>query len=159
MARQKEIVSGTFEIHPMKLEDISFVTKLERKNFSIPWSARSFQNVIEDSFSFSYIGVLLGKIIAYAVFGALDDYAELWNIAVDQDHRGRGYGDMMLRHVIDHCRKSGVSSLFLQVRKSNNAARKLYEKHGFVFVMVQKNYYHSPREDALVYRLDIQTIR
>ncbi len=156
MAEQKEVVAGTFEILPMQADDIPAVTDLERRNFSVPWSAQSFRSVVEDAFSYCFVGVLEGRIIAYAVFGALDDYAELWNIAVDQDFRGRGFGDAMLRHVVEHCRKMGVSSLFLQVRKSNHAALKLYEKHGFVFVMAQKNYYHIPREDALVYRLDIE---
>jgi ribosomal-protein-alanine N-acetyltransferase len=65
----------------------------------------------------------------------------------------------MLGFVIEYCRTSGVSSLFLQVRESNRAAKRLYEKNGFVFVMVQKNYYVSPLENALVYRLDIGLAR
>jgi ribosomal-protein-alanine N-acetyltransferase len=159
MAKQKEVVAGAFDILPMQRGDIPRVAELERRNFSVPWSTQSFQSVVEDPFSYCFVGVLGGRIVAYTVFGAIDDYAELWNIAVDPDYRGRGLGDTMLRYVIGCCRGLGVSSLFLQVRKSNQVALKLYEKHGFVFVMVQKNYYTIPREDAHVYRLDVQAQR
>jgi ribosomal-protein-alanine N-acetyltransferase len=139
--------------------DIPMVVELEKRNFSMPWSAQSFRSVLADEFSCCYVGVLDGKIVAYAMFGAIEDYAELWNLAVDEPHRRKGVGDTMLRFVIEYCRTSGVSSLFLQVRESNRAAKRLYEKNGFVFVMVQKNYYVSPLENALVYRLDIGLAR
>ncbi|MFQ6103425.1 MAG: ribosomal protein S18-alanine N-acetyltransferase [Candidatus Glassbacteria bacterium] len=143
------------EIAPMRMEDIEIVAELEKRNFSIPWSANSFLSVLEDDFSYGLVGILDGQIIAYAIFGTMDDYAELWNIAVEENFRRRGIGNRMLHHVIDLCRKSGVSSLFLQVRESNQPAQNLYRKNGFSFVMVQKNYYNAPVEDALVYRLDI----
>lgn len=142
-------------IASMTRENIPVVAELERKNFSIPWSEQSFLNVLDDEFSFSYVGVLEGRIIAYTIFGAIDDYAELWNIAVDERARRTGIGESMLHFVIDQCREMGVASLFLQVRESNHPAISLYEKNGFTFVMVQKDYYHSPQEGALVYRLDI----
>jgi ribosomal-protein-alanine N-acetyltransferase len=140
----------------MTEEDIPFVIELERQSFSIPWSAQSFQNVIQDEFSYGLVGIAGNQLIAYAVFGAIEDYAELWNIAVEEQYRGMGIGNMMLNHVIKLCRELGVSSLFLQVRESNLTAQNLYKKNDFTFVMVQKNYYHSPVENALVFRLDIE---
>ena len=150
-------IKGTekFEILPMREEDVSLVVELEKRNFSTPWSTQSFLSVLEDDFSYSIVGRVEGKIIAYAVFSALDDYAELWNIAVDEHHRRKGIGDRMLHHVIDICRESRVSSLFLQVRESNQPAQRLYRKNGFSFVMGQKNYYRSPVAEALIYSLDL----
>lgn len=139
--------------------DIPTIVELENRNFSMPWSPQSFKSILTDEFSHSYVGVLEGRIIAYAVFGAIEDYAELWNLAVDESFRGKGVGDTMLKFVIEHCRSCGVSSLFLQVRESNEPAKRLYAKNGFVFVMVQKNYYRSPVENALIYRLDIRPIQ
>ena len=143
-------------IAAMTSEDVPIVARLERKNFSTPWSEQSFLNVLDDEFSFSYVGALEGRIIAYTIFGAIDDYAELWNIAVDERERRKGIGERMLHVVIDRCREMGVASLFLQVRESNQPAINLYQKNGFTFVVVQKDYYQSPREDALIYRLDIR---
>jgi ribosomal-protein-alanine N-acetyltransferase len=142
-------------IRPMHKKDVDVIAEMEKRNFSVPWSAESFRRVLDDEFSFGIVALLKMNIIAYAVFGALGDYAELWNIAVDEGHRRKGVGKEMLRRLIDMCKEKKVSSLFLQVRESNEPARKLYVNNGFTFVMVQKKYYHSPVEDALVFRLDI----
>jgi ribosomal-protein-alanine N-acetyltransferase len=156
MESDGERIAEKLRILPMSEWDIPTIVDLEKQSFSMPWSPQSFRSILADAFSFSYVGVLEGKIITYAVFGAIEDYAELWNLAVDESHRGKGIGDTMLKFVIEHCRGSDVSSLFLQVRESNGTAKRLYERNGFVFVMVQKDYYRSPLEDALVYRLDIK---
>jgi len=149
-----QIIQG-LEFRSLTTEDIPSVVELEAKNFSAPWSAQSFQNVIEDDFSYSFVGVLNGQVIAYSVFGVIEDYSELWNIAVEERFRNMGIGDRLLNQVIDLCRSYGVSTIFLQVRESNIPAQNLYRKNGFTYVMVQKNYYHTPIENALVFRLDI----
>ena len=48
-----------------------------------------------------------------------------------------------------------VKSLFLEVRENNTAARKLYEKTGFVEVGMRKNYYSNPTENAVLYKMEI----
>ena len=50
------------------------------------------------------------------------------------------------------------NSLFitLEVRPSNQAARALYEKFGFVQRGVRKGFYKDPAEDGLIYTLDIK---
>ncbi len=85
----------------------------------------------------------------------IEDYSEIWNFAVTERYRGLGVGDRLLNQVIELCRTSGVSTIFLQVRGSNLPAQSLYKKNDFTYVMVQKNYYHTPVEDAMVFRLDI----
>jgi ribosomal-protein-alanine N-acetyltransferase len=157
MEREGKEIKQRLKIQTMCPDDVPVVVELEKQNFSIPWSAQSFRSVLDDEFSYGLVGILDGKIIAYAVFGVLEDYAELWNIAVDEQYRRMGIGESMLCYIIGTCRESGVYSLFLQVRESNETAQNLYQKNDFTFVMVQKNYYHSPTEDALVFRLDIQS--
>jgi len=151
---ETEIIES-IEFRSLTEDDIPFVVELEEKNFSIPWSAQSFTNIIKDDFSCSIVGILEGEVVAYSVFGVIEDYSELWNFAVTERYRRIGVGGRLLNQVIDLCRTSGVSTIFLQVRESNLAAQNLYKKNGFTYVMVQKNYYHTPVEDALVFRLDI----
>ena len=54
-----------------------------------------------------------------------------------------------------HNKVKEVKSLFLEVRENNTAARKLYEKTGFVEVGMRKNYYSNPTENAVLYKMEI----
>jgi ribosomal-protein-alanine N-acetyltransferase len=44
----------------------------------------------------------------------------------------------------------GAHRATLEVRRSNQAALRLYEKFGFAVTAVRRNYYSHPEEDALV---------
>jgi len=48
-----------------------------------------------------------------------------------QEHRGKGLGGLMLRHVENHARKLGCRILSLQVNKQNADAAAVYRKAGF----------------------------
>lgn len=78
---------------------------------------------------------------------------ELENIAIAGPARRRGLGTRLLREFLDHVRAQGASTVFLEVRESNFAARSLYEKWAFEETGRRVRYYHAPDEDAIVYRL------
>ncbi|HUJ95697.1 MAG TPA: GNAT family N-acetyltransferase [Terriglobales bacterium] len=93
---------------------------------------------------------LHGFLIARAV-GA--DW-ELENIAISGSARRRGLGTRLLGEFLDQVRAQSATSVFLEVRESNLAARKLYEKWAFVETGCRPNYYQDPAEAAILYRLD-----
>jgi ribosomal-protein-alanine N-acetyltransferase len=78
---------------------------------------------------------------------------ELENIAIAGPARRRGLGTRLLGEFLDHVRAQGASTVFLEVRESNRAARSLYEKWAFEEAGRRVRYYHAPDEDAIVYRL------
>jgi len=78
--------------------------------------------------------------------------AELLNIAVHPEHRGKGLAGQMLDALLIELRARGVRTAFLEVRESNNAARGLYDSRGFTPIGRRRNYYRRPVEDALVMR-------
>ena len=80
---------------------------------------------------------------------------ELENIAVAPELQRRGIAGQLLRGLIDQVRQSDASTLFLEVRDSNVAARRFYEKHGFIEAGRRRQYYHLPDEDAVLYRLQL----
>jgi len=90
--------------------------------------------------------VLLG----FAVFRQVGDDGELLQIAVDKSARRKGVGGLLLRAALDYAGDNMLKSVFLEVRESNEAAVRLYKKHGFSLLRVRKDYYDSPSEDALV---------
>jgi ribosomal-protein-alanine acetyltransferase len=77
---------------------------------------------------------------------------ELENIVVAPNLRRRRLGKRLLDQFITHARSNGGTCIFLEVRKSNQSARRLYEKSDFSEVGFRKNYYVSPPEEAILYR-------
>jgi len=57
--------------------------------------------------------------------------------------------------VLRQMHEEGLLVIFLEVRASNAAARRLYASRGFHEVGVRPNYYKRPVEDALVLRRDL----
>lgn len=94
------------------------------------------------------------RIVAVCV--AMDgvDEVHLLNIAVARDWHGRGLARAVLADLYARCRRLRAEALWLEVRPSNERARALYLREGFVDIGVRKHYYPaaSGREDALVMR-------
>jgi ribosomal-protein-alanine N-acetyltransferase len=89
----------------------------------------------------------------FIVGRAVSEEWEIENIAVAGAALRRGLGTHLLEEFIGLARGRGAQSVFLEVRESNLAARRLYEKHAFVETGRRKRYYRQPEEDAIVYRL------
>jgi len=71
-------------------------------------------------------------------------------MAVHPKFRENGVGSILLTSLIDRCKDWGCNSLTLEVRSSNNAAKALYKKFGFLEEGLRKNYYRDNEEDALI---------
>jgi [ribosomal protein S18]-alanine N-acetyltransferase len=78
---------------------------------------------------------------------------EIENVAVSGPARRRGLGSRLLGEFLALAREQCGREIFLEVRASNVAARRLYEKWAFAEAGVRKSYYQGPTEDALVLRL------
>ena len=93
-----------------------------------------------------------------AVCRVAADEAELLTLAVRPAHRRQGGARRLLAAVIDHVRKSGARTLFLEVGVDNPAARSLYEAQGFCAVGERRAYYQrggEPPADGIVMRLTL----
>ena len=77
---------------------------------------------------------------------------ELENIVIAPWARRKGLGQQLLDALLAAARETS-SSVFLEVRESNGAARSLYEKAGFQQTGLRKSYYKDPAENAILYRL------
>jgi len=77
---------------------------------------------------------------------------EIENIAVAEALRRRGLGERLVRELLSLASNRGAQGIFLEVRESNEAARGLYSKMGFVETGRRKSYYTTPEEDALLYK-------
>jgi [ribosomal protein S18]-alanine N-acetyltransferase len=96
-------------------------------------------------------------VTGFLVARRIDSEWELENIVVAAQSRRNGLGKRLLQSLLNEVRDTDGESVFLEVRESNTAARKLYEKMGFHETGRRKSYYSSPQEDAVLYCCNVHT--
>jgi ribosomal-protein-alanine N-acetyltransferase len=89
-------------------------------------------------------------IVGFSGIWMMSDEAHVTNIAVSEEYRGRGLGELLLIATIDLARELKATSMTLEVRASNTVAQNLYSKYGFSRVGVRRGYYLDNREDAVL---------
>ena len=89
-------------------------------------------------------------IIGFAGFWIMADEAHLTNIAVREQYRRQGIGEVLLIFIIDLTAGLNARIFTLEVRASNTAAQNLYHKYGFTQTGLRRGYYIDNREDAVL---------
>ena len=159
MAARREDLHEVPEVHirPMMEIDLPEVAAIEQQSYAFPWS----ENIFRDCLRVGYICRALdlaGQIIGYAVMSLGAGEAHILNVCVRDDYRSVGFGRRLLEHLLERAAAAGVSEAFLEVRPSNLAAIRLYQKIGFEQIGIRRGYYQAPdgREDAIVLKLELR---
>lgn len=137
----------------MKEADIFEVHAIEKASFPNPWHLTTFMGEIHNrpiSSPYVIVHKLDKKIIGYVICWHIQDEIQISNIAVHPDFRRMGIGESVLRQVLSRQKKEGAKFVSLEVRPSNMAAIRLYNKLGFDILGIRKNYYRNPPEHAVV---------
>jgi ribosomal-protein-alanine N-acetyltransferase len=90
------------------------------------------------------------RLVAYCAAWVLVDELHINNVAVHPEFRRRGIARRLLEHVLEAADRRGAPRATLEVRESNDAARRLYEGLGFEVHARRPGYYTQPDEDALI---------
>lgn len=139
------------EIDNLTREYIDDIMVVENLSFSVPWSKGAFLEEIENNKFARYIVAKVdGKAVGYAGMWKVIDEGHITNIAVHPEFRHAGIGSLLMENLIGIARKEGITSMTLEVRKSNIAAQRLYFKYGFAIRGLRKGYYSDNGEDALI---------
>lgn len=143
--------SSRVTIRSAKVPDLAAIGQLEMRSFSNPWDPDTFRVLLRRPRA----KVLVAEdpeegVVGFAVLWWVLDQAELANLAVQPEMRGRGIGSALLDQAISHAGSVGAESLFLEVRASNESAQGLYKSRGFLQISLRKGYYQNPREDARI---------
>ncbi|WP_083663222.1 ribosomal protein S18-alanine N-acetyltransferase [Actinomyces mediterranea] len=93
--------------------------------------------------------------IGYGGVKTVGDDADIMTIGVVESARGRGAGAQILATLTNEAKLRGARRVFLEVRESNEAARRLYEGAGFVELGRIRNYFRNPNEDAVLMRAEL----
>lgn len=144
-------MAAEINIRRMTGEDISAAAALERECFSQPWSENAYLSALANENAL-YLAAETADGSLVGMCGLLDILGEgdLSNVAVKACFRRQGIAERMLAELLLEGKKRGVTAFTLEVRASNEAAIRLYEKCGFVCEGRRKNFYQKPKEDALI---------
>lgn len=133
-------------------EDLDRVAALEAASFTNPWTREMLARELSQS-DVAQVYVLRlpdRPVAAFCACWILFDELHINTIAVDARLRRQGLATALMQHVLAEAARAGARRATLEVRASNDAARRLYERLGFTVAGRRRGYYTNPDEDALI---------
>lgn len=146
------MTQSKYTIVPMTAQHIPQIAALEQLCFTDPWSENSVGSELDNPLSLWLVALAGDTVAGYVGSQTVLDEADLMNVAVAPDDRKQGVARALLEELEARLRSKSVHSITLEVRDSNEAAIRLYEKLGYVQVGCRRGYYYKPREDARILR-------
>ena len=141
---------------PATAADIPAILALERAApEAAHWSREQYESALSNATAHRvcWLSENDSQVDGFLIARRLDSEWEIENLAVSPSKRRQGIGAHLLAAFLVQARSQGADAIFLEVRRSNSAARALYEKCGFIHKGMRTGYYRNPHEDAAVYRL------
>ena len=151
LEQKKEWAPTDIRIRRMYPEDIPAVAALEKKSFSEPWTEGGFEDALCQRQNIFLVAELMQKkVIGYLGLYASFDEGDITNVSVEEDFRCQGVGYMLVEGLKGLAMQQGIQRIFLEVRASNEAAKRLYQKVGFAECGRRPDFYRKPVEDAVL---------
>jgi len=142
---------GTIRIAPLTMARIDEVLAIEELSFSDPWTRGMFESELTiGGGTYARFAERDGDLVGYSLAVLIEDEAHLGNLAVHPSARRSGVGQRLLDDLMETAEKRGIVRVTLEVRESNEVARKFYYENHFIDIAMRKNYYRNPVEDAIV---------
>jgi ribosomal-protein-alanine N-acetyltransferase len=139
--------------------DLEGVLEVEAESFSNPWTREMYSWELQNR-SVCHIYLVRTDacpVAGFCAFWLVFDEVHINNVALRPQFRSQGIGTALLQRVLAEARRLGARRATLEVRASNEGARRLYERLGFYVAGVRRNYYTDPVEDALILWRDDET--
>ncbi|MFA4874568.1 MAG: ribosomal protein S18-alanine N-acetyltransferase [bacterium] len=155
-ASQTRENEASVSMQPFDPSDMDELMEIENSSFTLPWSRESYEELWPLESIKIWVARAGDELVGYYLTQIVGEEMELHTFAVKPEFRRRGIGRMLLNHMLDEARVRGTRRIYLQVRPSNDAARSLYNRLGFVAVGVRRGYYRDNSEDAIVMRLELK---
>ena len=136
--------------------DLDDVLAVERASFHNPTTREWYESELQRP-DVCYVFVIRtdqAHVAGFCAFWRVADQIHINNLAIRPELRSRGLGRFLLQCVLEEAERLGAIHATLEVRRSNTAARRLYERAGFHLAGVRASYYTHPIEDALILSRD-----
>ena len=135
-------------IRAVEQRDLPAIYKIERETFKDAFPPFFIDFLVEENPETFLVAEETGEVVGYVVASVEKKVGHLVSLAVRRDRLRKAVGSSLVLKILEILKRSGVSSVRLEVRKSNVAAQNFYNKLGFSFVRVYRGYYGD--EDAYV---------
>lgn len=142
-----ELIYG---VRPMTSGDIEAVACLDQISFSEEWPESMIRSGLDSRLDTYFVYEDRGQILGYSVIRVMADEGEIQRVAVDPRFRRLGIARKLMESMVAFSRDRGVREIALEVRESNQGARKLYDSCGFRAEALRRGYYRNPKEDAII---------
>ena len=140
------------QILPLLPRHIAQIARIEQQCFTDPWSEAVLESELDAPLARYFVYEEDGQVLGYIGTRMIFDTCEIANVAVHPDHRRKGIAQTLYRALEEECNRNGIRWMDLEVRESNAGAQAFYRCCGFFEVGKRRNYYESPREDAILMR-------
>ena len=146
-------------VRPLNLDDCQAVADLETQLFAGRFTAQSLRDMLNKPAFYGAVLPAVGQAVgqaaaihAYYLSTISADCADIIAIGTHRDWQRRGFGRIMLEHLIGVTEQQHVEKILLEVAADNMPARQLYDSCGFVEIGCRKNYYKrgETRCDAVI---------
>jgi ribosomal-protein-alanine N-acetyltransferase len=140
------------EFRKLKLRDLAAIEEIERTSYPTPWSRSMFAGELAkpSSICLGAIEAEREELVGYLIISRYVDAWHVMNIAVAPEYRRRGIARSLMERLFEVTARDARRGYTLEVRVSNEAAIRLYEKLGFKTRGIRRGYYTDNREDALI---------
>lgn len=134
----------------MTVEDAIQAAEIEKNIFSVPWSENAFIDAISQENNIYLAAKEEGKVVGYVGMWCVLGEGNITNVAVAEEYRGKHIASALMEELERIGREKGTDIFFLEVRESNQAAISLYEKCGYRYIGIRRNFYEHPVENARI---------
>ena len=138
------------------LDCVEELAAIEKEAHFSPWAKISFIEALQANDTVKKF-ILDNEVVGYFVAKIVQDQCELLNLTVKKSMQSKGIGTLILLQLKELCMALNIKYIFLEVRRSNATAIKLYEQNGFNETGIRKNYYKTVTgmEDAILMGLSL----
>lgn len=157
MASKSEREKGCLRVSIRRMleSDLEDIYPIELASYTSPWPLECFEGELRVNMMARYIVSETEKlgVVGYAGQWVAADEAHITTIAVRPELRRRKVAEQMLVHQMEHALRERVETIYLEVRRHNLPAQKLYSRYRFFPVRVRERYYSDNGEDAIELRV------
>ena len=145
-------------IRKMEPADCEAVYQIAKQTLPEHWSLEEICRVLQYDYNIYNVAYRAEDscVVGFAGIMVINEDAELLNIAVSEEFQKIGIGLLLLQSVIVEARRHLAERMLLEVRESNEKARRLYCQNGFCELGIRKNYYTQPNENAIIMSCPLQ---
>jgi [ribosomal protein S18]-alanine N-acetyltransferase len=148
-------------IRSMRTDDLEWVMAIAASLPTAPqWPRTAYEAAIDPGAVPRRVRLVAeagGQPAGFVIASIVGPVTELESIAVVAEDQGQGIGSALMKGLFEELKRASVRELELELRESNRAARRFYERVGFSETGRRPRYYRNPEEDAVLMRFELAT--